>query len=279
MNLTENSYFSKKSMAYGRMGVFNLTMEVYPDKRQRNIRIWLPQEYDGARRFPVIYMHDGQNLFDDEEDRTKWYVDREMEKIRKENISAIIVGIDNASTRISELCPDILPINPEACSICNLRQEEIEPTGSLYAEFITMQLKPWIDQNFQTLTDKKNTIIGGSSMGGLMSFHMLLTYPDIYGNAMVFSPNFIMFKEKDLLKKLMEYDFARLDENKIFIFHGGLGLEDANWPYVRKIFEFMRHMGMEEQQLALLYDSRQPHYETAWRKYFEESIRFLIGKK
>lgn len=267
--------FEKK----GKQGlVYGFKMEAYPDKRYRNVRVWLPEEYDGIKKFPVIYMHDGQNLFDDKEPRAKWYVDKEMQYMKKDGISAIIVGIDNAETRMSELCPDILPINDECYKICKLPPEKVIPTGNLYAEFITFQLKPWIDDNFLTFPDKENTIIGGSSMGGLMSFYMLLKYPEIYGSALVFSPNFVMYEKPAFMELLSGLDYEKFCNNKIFIFHGGIGLEDDNWPYVREVFEIMRDKGMDENHLALIYDSRQPHYETAWRKYFREAVVFLRGK-
>lgn len=258
--------------------IFKFTMEAYPDKRERKVRVWLPEDYDGNKKYPVIYMHDGQNLFDDEEKYSKWYVDKEMQEIKMKSNAAIVVGIDNAETRLSELCPDILPINDKCYEICKLPPQKVIPTGNLYAEFITFQLKPWIDNNFATLSDKENTIIGGSSMGGLMSFYMLLRFPNVFGKALVFSPNFVMFEKQQILDFLSTIDYKQLCDNKIFMFHGGIGLEDDNWPYVREVFELMRDKGLDEKHLALIYDSRQPHFETAWRKYFQEAYMFFSDK-
>ena len=107
---------------------------------------------------------------------------------------------------------------------------------------------------------------------------MLIKYPEIYGSALVFSPNFVMYEKPAFMELLSELDYEKFCNNKIFIFHGGIGLEDDNWPYVREVFEIMRDKGMDENNLALIYDSRQPHYETAWRKYFREAVVFLRGK-
>lgn len=263
-------------MDYKKIETFDLIMQVFPDKRPRTIRVYLPRSYDGIKRFPVLYMHDGQNLFGDEEKQNnKWFMENEMADLEKEGLSAIIVGIDNAATRMSELCPN-LPINPGIYKKCGIPPEPIEPTGDLYAEFITMQLKEHIDEKYMTLPDKANTAIGGASMGGLISLYMMLKYPHIYSKALVFAPNFVTHTQHELLSRLDSYDFTKLSDNRIFMFHGGLGLEAVNWPCVRKVFETMKEKGMGEKNLALVYDSRQPHFETAWRKYFKEAFRYLF---
>lgn len=254
---------------------FDLIMNSYFDKRTRTIRVFLPTNYDGVKRFPVLYMHDGQNLFGAENtSNNKWFVEKEMKNLEKEGLSAIIVGVDNAPTRFSELCPNI-PTNPDVYSKFGL-PEEFKPTGNLYAEFIVEQLKPFIDNKFRTLPDAVNTAIGGASMGGLISLYMALKYPHVFNKTMVFAPNFIICSEYELLHRLKNYDFSRLSDNRIFVFHGGLELDALNWPYVRKVVEAMQDSGLGETSLALVYDSRQPHFETAWRKYFKEAFHYLF---
>ncbi|MCL2146560.1 MAG: alpha/beta hydrolase-fold protein [Synergistaceae bacterium] len=272
-----NEYSGKDSITHGKIVTFDMSMKAYPDKRIRTIRVWLPESYDGNRRFPVLYMHDAQNLFDGFDDCYKWYINREMEALEKEGLPAIIVGVDTAPTRFSELCPDMPPANPDMYPMFGLH-ERIEPTGNLYAEFFTNQLKSFVDERFMTLPDVANTAVGGASMGGLISLYMLLKYPGVYSKAMVFAPNFIVHNEHEILSRLGSYDFSKLRESRIFIFHGGLDIDAANWPYVRVVFEMMRDKGMDDTRLALLYDSRQPHYESAWKKYFAEAFRFLFLK-
>jgi len=272
-------YPGKDSITYGRIVTFNMHMEAYPDKRTRTIRVWLPESYDGERRFPVFYLHDAQNLFDgfDEGSYHKWSVNSEMETLEKEGLPAIIVGVDTAPTRLSELCPDI-PVNPDIYPVFNL-PADFTPSGNLYAGFITDRLKPFVDEKFMTLHDMANTAVGGASMGGLISLYMMLKYPGVYSKAMVFSPNFIMLKEHEILSRLELYDYTKLRENRIFIFHGGLDLEALNWPCVRVVYDTMRDKGMDDTQLALLCDSRQPHNESAWQKHFTEAFRYLFMKE
>ena len=278
MDITINEYAGKAFITHGKVVTFDLPMQTYPDKRTRTIRVWLPEGYDGKRRFPVFYMHDGQNLFDGFDETCgftygNWHINREMAALEKDGLPAIIVGVDNGPERFSELCPD-MPVNPDCYRLFNMT-EPLTPTGNLYAEFITNQLKPFVDGRFLTLPDAANTAIGGASMGGLISLYMIMKYPGVYGKAMVFAPNFVMHSEHELLSRLGLYDYTKLNDSRIFIFHGGQDLEAVNWPYVRVVYEAMRDKGMDNTHLALLYDSRQPHYETAWQKYFAEAYHFL----
>ncbi|MCL2003517.1 MAG: alpha/beta hydrolase-fold protein [Oscillospiraceae bacterium] len=282
MDITINEYTGKAFITHGKIVTFDMAMEAYPDKRTRTIRVWLPESYDGKRRFPVFYMHDGQNLFDGLDEPCgftygNWRINREMEDLEKDGLPAIIVGVDNGLERFSELCPDI-PVNPDFYRVFNIT-EPLTPTGNLYAEFITSRLKPFVDERFMTLPDAANTAIGGASMGGLISLYMILKYPDIYKMAMVFAPNFVTHTEAELLGGLERYDYTKLKDSRIFIFHGGQDLEAINWPYVRVVYEAMRDKGMDCTHLALLYDSRQPHHELAWQKYYAEAYRFLFHKE
>lgn len=272
------TFKEQENTLFGRILTFDMTMDTFPDHRLRTIRVWLPDEYDGHCRFPVLYLHDGQNLFDETNTpNNRWHVNWAMNDLCKESLPAIIVGIDNAATRMSELCPN-LPVNPDIFDICQISRNPIVPSGHLYAKFIVEQLKPFIDQKFATIADQKHTAIGGSSMGGLMSLYMILEYPDIFSKAMVFSPNFVTFTHDILLKWIHQYDYEKQKDNRIFIFHGGIGLEATNWPLVQEVSSALEAHGFDNTHLALVYDSRQPHYETAWRKYFTEAFRFLFLK-
>src|SRR5690554_456652 len=127
--------------------------------RSRTIRIWTPSNYNKAIKYPVIYMHDGQNLFDDYTSFAgEWGVDETIEDLIHNNITNgfIVVGIDNSKHRMNEHAPNWGDVKGAE--------------GELYAKFIVETLKPYIDNNYNTLKNLNNTIIIGSSMGGLISF-------------------------------------------------------------------------------------------------------------
>jgi predicted alpha/beta superfamily hydrolase len=158
--------------------------------RVRRIWIYLPENYyTGPQeyRWPVLYMHDGQNVFDDATSYAgEWGVDEFLDSAMVR--SCIVVAIDNgASKRINEYCPYDFSLKTLGLSNADtLNKGE----GDQYVDFLVKTLKPFIDKNYRTLKDKKNTFIAGSSMGGIISMYAVLKYPKIFGGAGVFSPAF-----------------------------------------------------------------------------------------
>lgn len=143
----------------------------------RKIWIYLPKNYqDSNKKYPVIYMHDAQNLFDSKTSFAgEWNVDEKLDSI---NAQVIVVGIENGGEkRLEELTP-----------FKNEKYGGGKADG--YLDFIVTTLKPEIDKKYRTKTNAKNTTIMGSSLGGLTSFYAILKYPKTFGKAGVFSPAF-----------------------------------------------------------------------------------------
>ncbi len=169
----------------------------FPSKSvpSRNVEIWLPPGYqeNGEQRYQVLYMHDGQNLFEPERSfiGVDWGIDAALTKLISEGSvpPTIVVGIWNTPNRMGEYMPD------KALASLNLRQaiaDEIqgrghdtpyELNGDAYLQFIVTELKPYIDSHYPTLPDQPHTHIMGSSMGGLISLYAVCQYPDIFHGA------------------------------------------------------------------------------------------------
>jgi predicted alpha/beta superfamily hydrolase len=147
--------------------------------RERQVRIYVPPGYAGSgKRYPVLYMHDGQNLFDDATSYAgEWKVDETLDALAKEGkLELIVVGIDNGQDkRINEL-------NPWPSERFGSGE------GREYMDFIVKVVKPLVDRTYRTLPDRANTAIMGSSMGGLISHYALAQYPQVFSKAGVFSP-------------------------------------------------------------------------------------------
>ena len=145
---------------------------------ERDLLVYLPPSYDeGHRRYPVIYMHDGQNLFDDATSFSgEWRVDETMEALGREGLEAIVVGIPNAGAR---RCDEYSPF-PDA-RLGGGR-------GDAYLDFIVETVKPLVDEAFRTRKGRASTGIAGSSMGGLISLYAFFRYPTVFGFAGVLSP-------------------------------------------------------------------------------------------
>lgn len=161
----------------------------YIPQLQTKRRIWMyvPKKYDGIKKFPVLYMHDGQNLFDKTTSfSNEWGVD---EYLDDNNIDCIVIGIENGKeTRIQEYNP----YNNEKFG---------KEKGNMYLDFLVQTLKPFIDKSFVTLKGKENTFIAGSSMGGLISYYASIKYPDTFGKIGIFSPAF-WINMNDLKKEI-----------------------------------------------------------------------------
>jgi predicted alpha/beta superfamily hydrolase len=146
---------------------------------QTNRKIWLylPKNYEtSTKKYPVIYMHDGQNLFDAKTSYVgEWNIDEKLDSL---NAQVIVVGIENGGEkRLEELTP--------------YKNEKYSGgQADKYLEFIVNTLKPEIDKKYRTKTNAKNTTIMGSSLGGLVSFYAVIKYPEVFGKAGVFSPSF-----------------------------------------------------------------------------------------
>jgi predicted alpha/beta superfamily hydrolase len=147
---------------------------------RRPLYVYLPPSYhQGERRYPVIYMHDGQNLFDQALSYAgEWQVDETLEALSHEGLEAIVVGIPNKGRRrLDEYSP--------------FRDERLRSggLGGAYAAFIVETVKPLIDHDFRTLPGREHTGILGSSMGGLISLYSFFRYPEIFGLTGVMSPS------------------------------------------------------------------------------------------
>jgi predicted alpha/beta superfamily hydrolase len=148
--------------------------------RYRRIWVYLPPQYDStSRRYPVLYMHDGQNLFDVcTSFAGEWGIDETLNSLFNQGDSGcIVVGIDNSQYRLDEYSPWI-------------NKTYGGGEGSQYVDFIVQTLKPYIDAHYRTKTDRSNTGIAGSSMGGLISFYAAMKYQNVFGKAGIFSPSF-----------------------------------------------------------------------------------------
>jgi predicted alpha/beta superfamily hydrolase len=163
----------------------------------RDVLVYLPPGYEKnkARRYPVLYLHDGQNLFDGATSFIKgaeWQVDETAQALIKSRAIApvIIVGIYNTGKeRVDEYTPTADT------------SHSMGGKAHLYGRMIVEELKPFIDSEYRTLTDAKNTGLGGSSLGALVSLHLALKYPQTFGRVAVVSPS-VWWDNKEILREV-----------------------------------------------------------------------------
>lgn len=230
----------------------------------RDIIVWLPPNYDSLNEkfYPVLYMHDGQNLFDPLTSPfgIDWQIDEVADSlINDKSIQEImIVGIYNTPARGKEY-----------------NNTEL---GKDYINFIIEELKPFIDRTYKTLPDKWNTSIGGSSSGGLISFIMVWENSDVFSVAACVSPAF-KTREIDYVAPVQNFIGAKKDI-RIYIDIGGIGLEERLKPGIDEMVNTLKEKGfVESDDLIYFKDSYAEHTESAWAKRVYRFLKFMFPIK
>jgi predicted alpha/beta superfamily hydrolase len=232
--------------------------------KPRDLAVWLPPDYqiDLERRYPVLYMHDGQNLFDPHTStfNIDWQLDETADSmINKDRIyPLIIVGIYNTDDRGYEYAPNVI--------------------GRDYMKFIVERVKPMIDSTYRTLAERDNTATGGSSLGGLISFMLLWEYPQVFSKAACFSPA-LKSGTLDYVSRVRQ-DGKRLLPIMIYLDNGGIGLEEQLQPGIDEMLVTLKEIGYKENQDFFWYkDSTAIHSESAWAKRVWRPLVLFWGKK
>lgn len=260
--VNKNHDYSNSSVV-GNLYIINNFLMI-PLEKSRTIRVWVPSTYHlNNIRYPVIYMHDGQNLFDKTTSflGVEWEVDESIETMINDDILSgfIVVGIDNGPDRMIEYLPNWDNQNGE---------------GALYGQFIVKTLKPFIDEHFRTLKNKENTLIGGSSMGGLISFDIGLRYPDIFGYIMAMSTSF-QIPEKGKREKFLN-SITLSNETRLYL---DSGYPKDNSEFIEPVKLELLEKGFNQNNLFTKITPGHSHSESDWAKRFMDAIIWLYNSK
>jgi metallo-beta-lactamase class B len=237
--------------------------EMYMPQLDRNRRIWvyLPKDYDSTNKYyPVLYMQDGQNIFDAYTSFAgEWKVDESLSELEDEGFRGIIVvAIDNGGThRIEEYSPFVHP-------------DYGGGEGDAYLDFITQTLKPRIDSTFRTLTGPKNTGIMGSSMGGLISHYAHFRHPDIFGRVGIFSPSY-WFSDTFFTYTL---ETGKTDSSRIYMYAGVKEWTILNGTSV--MYDQLIDMGYTEDEVTFVSNTDGEHSEYFWALQFPGAVQWLF---
>jgi len=249
----------KKHTATERVHVISEQFEMPQLGRQRRVWIYLPAGYEAnKKKYPVIYMHDGQNLFDEyTSSYGEWGIDELMDRIPVQQES-IIVGIDHGGEyRITEYDP--------------YNSKYGEGRGDDYVQFLIKELKPYIDGHYRTQTDAAHTTIAGSSMGGLISMYAALKYPGVFGNAGVFSPAFWIAPQI--------YDQAQqsvVNKNSRFYFVCGDAESASMVVDMQKMADLMKSKGVKPKNAPVTVIKGASHNEKQWNGDWPGFYKWLM---
>lgn len=244
--------------------VLSETFEIPQLNKKRRVHILLPHDYyeHPDRTYPVLYMTDAQNLFGEGSPYGNWQIDKSLTKLAGENkADVIIVAIDHAEEdRIQEFSPYDNPRLGKGL-------------GYKFLKFVTETLKPAVDGSYRTKSDRLNTGIGGSSVGGLLTIYAGLMFPNTFGRLMIFSPSL-------WISPRIYFDaihFFEPFETKIYIYAGGK--EGANMiPNVNKLKETLQSQGFgySRVQIKTSIDPKGKHSEERWSEEFPHALKWLF---
>lgn len=234
----------------------------------RDVTVWLPPEYatDTSKRYPVLYMHDGQNIFDPKTSAfgIDWQIDEAADSLIKQGViqPIIVVGIYNSYKRSREYLPN--------------------DTSKIYMDFVVNKVKPLIDSLYRTKPDRENTATGGSSAGGTISFMSGWERPDIFSKVLCMSPAFTVVNESysfDYTETVAAYAGMK-KKLKIYIDNGGIGLETELQPGIDKMITGLKLKNfIMGEDLFYLKSGNDSHSESAWAKRIPAALKILFPRE
>ncbi|OYT12186.1 MAG: esterase [Bacteroidetes bacterium 4572_114] len=257
----------------------------------RNVDIWLPNGYSetGGKQFPVIYMQDGQNLFNPKTSYSgeEWGVDEAVTKLVKEQKipEVIVVGIWNTPKRYQEYMPE-KPFNKLSRRTKGSLKKKFGgiPVSDEYLKFMVEELKPFIDSVYRTNPDRENTYLMGSSMGGLISIYALCEYPQIFRGAGCLSTHWVGDPEvkphevSDAFVTYLNENLPDAGGHILYFDYGTATLDSLYQPHQHKIDKVIMdksyRVGMD--WMTKKYDGHE-HNEIYWRKRLDVPLIFLLG--
>jgi enterochelin esterase-like enzyme len=262
----------------------------------RNIDIWIPDGYSLSEKYAVLYMHDGQMLFDPASTWNKqaWQVDSIAGKLIAENKirKCIVVGIwNNGQKRHPEYFPEKVYAtfsveHKKFISDILLKKRktgtEFRPISDNYLQFIVKELKPFIDKSYSTYTDRQHTFISGSSMGGLISLYAICEYPKVFGGAACLSTHWTGIYQNndnpvpDAIISYLKKKLPNPKNHKIYFDYGDQTLDSLYRPWQEKVDVVMKAKGFSTPTWKTQFFAGKDHSEQSWRERFFIPLEFLL---
>lgn len=283
--------FPEATLFSGSLLRYNPTESKYI--KPRPVDVWLPENYSESKTYAVLYMHDGQMLFDPTNswNNQEWKVDEWASKLMETNKTRgfIVVAIHNLNgQRWQDLFPEksFLNLSEADQELINEQSNAIKEGSNLngdnYLKFLVEELKPLVDAQFSVYTNKENTFVMGSSMGGLMSMYAICEYPDVFSGAACLSTHWPGANPIDnnplpeAIFKYLEAHAPNPETHKIYFDYGTETL-DAHYPqYAPKVDAIMHAKGYKDNHYKNLKFEGTNHSEDSWSQRLDVPLTFLL---
>lgn len=255
----------------------------------REVAVWLPEGYKTGDSCDVLYMHDGQMLFDAATtwNSQEWHVDEMMDTLIKAGRirPCIVVAIYNTRDRLNEYFPDKTWKHLNENQI--KRTDTTEFKGDAYLRYIVNELKPYIDEHYKPLTSREHTFMMGSSMGGLISLYALCEYPQVFGGAACLSTHLSMkhlgngVNDRTWPVAFRDYVSTRLPEQNgslVYMDHGTKDFDADYGTYQVALDSAITSLGWDASHYQSLVFNNEGHNENSWARRLDKPLVFLLGK-
>lgn len=251
---------------------------------QRTVDVWCPPGYHDSinTRYPVLYMHDGQNLFDPALSYTgvDWAIDEAVVRLTRDmdHPGVLVVGIWNSSQRWQDFMPQ-KSLDSTAGQAILPQFTDVSggaPVSNQYLAFLVEEVKPLIDAIYRTLPDRENTLVMGSSMGGLISLYAVEEYPQVFGRAGCLSTHWPA--GGDVLVDYLGQHLPAPGRHRLYFDYGTENLDAQYEPFQQRMDVHLQAAGYQRGMdwLTLKYDGAD-HNEGSWRDRVDVPLRFLLG--
>lgn len=239
----------------------------------RTLRIYTPDGYDehGSHRYPVLYMHDGQNVFAHPESAVydTWCANHALEALVSEGRLEpwLIVAVDSGPGRFREYSPWDEP------------RVQVQARGPLYARFLLEEVKPYVDRVYRTRQGPEWTGAMGSSLGGLISLYLGWRYPEVFGRIGALSPT-VMWSERKVFEHWKEHSRRW---SRIYLDAGaaehidGDGIPLNYGEAAREFYAHLKHLGYHDHEVILVLDPGGQHHEKDWQRRLPFAFRWLLS--
>lgn len=247
------------------------------ESRKKDVLIWTPADYDASsdEKYSVIYMTDGQNLFDPSATSTgSWGVAESLDAMASNGgAKCIAVGIENAPTwRDEELTPDIGEVTEESYK---------DGKGEYFSDFVVDTVMPYINENYNVYTDREHTHVCGSSSGGIESYYIAMEHPDKFKSVGAISPAFILYSDETWVDFLGAKDYS---ENAPFIYlycgdSSADQLEQTLCIGTKAMPGVLEKINYPADQVIEKYNEKALHNEMYWRAVFPDYLKYAFQKE
>lgn len=260
----------------------------------RHIDIWLPENYNSTQKYAVLYMHDGQMLYDSTTtwNKQEWDIDGIVQQLIDEGKiqKTIVVGVFNNSELRH---PEYFPQKPFENLPDEFKKELLEHSSNkanqvlsdAYLKFLVEELKPYIDEHYSVYTDMEHTFISGSSMGGLISMYAICEYPEVFSGAACLSTHWVGTFDTtnnpipQAFADYMKKNLPDTSNHKIYFDYGTATLDALYEPSQIMVDSVMTRHGFTDKNWTTLKFEGADHSERAWNKRFHLPLAFLLGKE